>query len=134
MKHELPKGARNPCRLVENSNGGAQQLAISETTVKQHMSVLLTKLQCNNRCKLATQPCSLVVQLGWLPATQPKEKSRSVAVQSQSLGEKAGSTQSARGLQLRNESLLLSDVPTQAAFIEYRNASLRCSTDSCSTR
>ena len=37
----------------------AQQLAISEGTVKQHMSVLLIKLQCNNRCQLATRALRL---------------------------------------------------------------------------
>ena len=37
----------------------AQQLAISEGTVKQHISVLLSKLQCNNRCQLATRALRL---------------------------------------------------------------------------
>ena len=37
----------------------AQELAISEGTVKQHMSVLLIKLQCNNRCHLATRALRL---------------------------------------------------------------------------
>ena len=37
----------------------AQHLGIGEPTVKQHMSVLFTKLQCNNRCKLATRALRL---------------------------------------------------------------------------
>ena len=50
-----------PVALVGGAGNGeiAQQLAISEGTVKQHMSVLLTKLQCNNRCKLATRALRL---------------------------------------------------------------------------
>jgi DNA-binding NarL/FixJ family response regulator len=47
--------------LVGGAGNGeiAQQLAISVPTVKQHMSVLLRKLQCNNRCKLATRALRL---------------------------------------------------------------------------
>ena len=47
--------------LVRGSSNAviAQQLAISEGTVKQHMSVLLIKLQCNNRCQLATRALRL---------------------------------------------------------------------------
>ena len=62
VKHELtPRELEILVALVGGAGNGeiAQQLAISETTVKQHMSVLLTKLQCNNRCKLATRALRL---------------------------------------------------------------------------
>ena len=61
-KHELtPREMEILAALVSGAGNGeiAQQLAISESTVKQHMSVLLTKLQCNNRCKLATRALRL---------------------------------------------------------------------------
>ena len=50
----------------------AQQLAISEGTVKQHMSVLLTKLQCNNRCQLATRALRLGLCSWGMAASDPE--------------------------------------------------------------
>ena len=55
-KHELtPREMDIPVVLVGGAANGEikQYLGISKATVKQHMSVLLTTLQCNNRCKLA---------------------------------------------------------------------------------
>lgn len=62
LRHELtPREMEILVALVGGSSNAviAQKLTISEGTVKQHVSALLGKLQCNNRCQLAAQALRL---------------------------------------------------------------------------
>ena len=90
-----PKELEILVALVGGAGNGeiAQHLAIGEATVKQHMSVLFTKLQCNNRCKLATRALRLGLCSWGMAAsnTTQGEESFSCGPILKS-GEKAGST------------------------------------------